>query len=250
LNIVRPPGIVKGMRIVVFGANGPTGHQLLDQALAAGHQVVAVTRRPDTMPARDGLTVAGADVADAEAVSAAVAGADAVLSTLGVPFSRRPITVYSTGARSIIAAMREHGVRRLVVVSSGATEPAQHPSGSALFNYVLQPFVVNVLGRTLYDDMRRMEKLVRESGLDWTVMRPSGLLDTPGVTDYLVAEDFADGRFTSRADLAASMLAQLSDDRFVGKAAAVITPSAQPNLLGMIWREARTKKRPPQPARR
>jgi uncharacterized protein YbjT (DUF2867 family) len=204
LNIVRPPGIVKGMRIVVFGANGPTGHQLLDQALAAGHQVVAVTRRPDTMPARDGLTVAGADVADVEAVSAAVAGADAVLSTLGVPFSRRPITVYSTGARTIIAAMREHGVRRLV----------------------------------------------RESGLDWTVMRPSGLLDTPGVTDYLVAEDFADGRFTSRADLAASMLAQLSDDRFVGKAAAVITPSVQPNLLGMIWRETRTKKRPPQPARR
>jgi putative NADH-flavin reductase len=76
------------MRLTVFGANGPTGHHLVDQALAAGDRVTAVTRHPDSIPPREGLTVIGADVADADAVDATIAGSDAVLSALGVSYSR------------------------------------------------------------------------------------------------------------------------------------------------------------------
>ena len=84
------------MKIVVFGANGATGKILTKQALAAGHTVTAVTRHPETFPLHDvRLDVMGGDVFDLALVERAVAGQDAVLSTLGVPFSREPITIYS-----------------------------------------------------------------------------------------------------------------------------------------------------------
>src|SRR4051812_5318411 len=83
------------MKIVIFGANGQTGKLLTQQALAAGHTVTAVTRHPETFPIRhEHLQVMHGDVFDLAAVEQAVAGQEAVLSTLGVPFSRQPITVY------------------------------------------------------------------------------------------------------------------------------------------------------------
>jgi putative NADH-flavin reductase len=231
------------MRIVVFGANGPTGRQLIDQAVTADHQVIAVTRHPQRIPPRDGLTVVDADVADADAVNAAIAGRDAVLSAMGVSFSRKPISVYSQGATNIIAAMARHAVKRLVMVSSSALDPDYHPSDSFFFNWVLEPLFMRRPGKTTYDDMRRMESLVRASDLDWTIMRPCWLFDHPTVTDYQLAENSADGMFTARADLAASMLAQLTDDRFVQKAIGVITTAVKPSIIGQIWREATKEKK-------
>lgn len=226
------------MRTVVFGATGPTGRQLTVQALAAGHQVTAVTRRPDAIPPRPGLTVVGADVADPDAVDRAVAGSDAVLSSLGVPLSPKPVTVYSQGNTNIIAAMHRYGVKRLVTVSSSVLDPRWRPTGEFFFNNVLDPLVNRRMGRTTHEDMRRMEEIVRDSDLDWTIARPSGLFDHPTVTRHQVAEDVADGLFTARTDLAASMLAQLTDDRFVRRAMAVITTEVRPSIAGLIWREA------------
>lgn len=233
------------MRIVVFGANGPTGRLLTDQALAAGHEVAAVTRRPEAFPREhERLTVAGTDVHDAEAVDAVIAGGDAVLSALGVPYSRRPIATYSRGTANIVAAMQRHGVRRLAVISSSAVDPVPYSDAGFLFNRVLQPFMASVVGRTLYDDMRRMEALVQASELDWTIVRPSGLYDRPAATDYTMVEGHADGRFTARADLAASMLRLLDDDRFVRRVVAVITTSENPTMLDLIRHEALAKRRP------
>lgn len=232
------------MRLVVFGSNGGTGHQVIDQALAAGHQVAAVTRRPERIPQRNGLTVIGADVADADAVDGAIAGGDAVLSALGVSYSRKPITVYSAGATNIIAAMHHRGVKRLIVVSSSGIDPDYHPSDGFLFNRVIEPFFMRRPGRTLYEDMRRMEALVQASDLDWTIIRPCWLFDTPEVTDYEVTDNSGAGIFTARADLAASMLAQLSNDRFVRKAIGVTTTAVTPRMVRQIWYEAtREKKR-------
>jgi putative NADH-flavin reductase len=227
------------MRIVVFGANGPTGRLLVSQALAAGHEVTAVTRRPDTFPQQHpNLTVAGADVLDESAVDFVVAGANAVLSTLGVPFGRQPVTVYSVGARNILAAMERHNIRRLVVVSSSAIDPKPYPDAGFFFNRLLQPFVVNVLGKTVYEDMRRMEKLVRNSTVDWTIVRPSGLFDTELVSDYDLAEDHIGGRFTARTDLAAALLAQVDDERYVRKILAVTTSENVPSMAQLVLREA------------
>ncbi len=227
------------MRIVVFGANGPTGRLLVSQALAAHHEVIAVTRRPAEFPQKHpNLTVAWADVLDQSAVETVVGGANVVLSTLGVPFSRQPVTVYSRGTQNILAAMECHGLRRLVVVSSSATDPKPYPDAGFFFNRVVQPFVVNVLGKTVYEDMRRMEELVRNSNLDWTIVRPSGLFDTDFVSPYHLAENHIGGRFTARSDLAAAMLAQIDDDRYVGKILAVATSQNLPSMAQLVLREA------------
>jgi len=103
------------MKIVIFGANGATGKILTKQALDAGHTVTAVTRHPEAFPLRDArLNVMGGDVFDLALVEQAVAGQDAVLSTLGVPFSRKPITLYSQGMVHIVQAMKHSGVRRVI----------------------------------------------------------------------------------------------------------------------------------------
>ncbi|WP_086839400.1 NAD(P)-dependent oxidoreductase [Amycolatopsis kentuckyensis] len=227
------------MHITVFGANGPTGRLLTGQALAAGHRVSAVTRRPDAFPLHhDRLEVIGADVLDPAAVDTAVAGRDAVLSTLGVPAGKEPIHTYSRGTANIVAAMHRHRVRRLAVVSSSGVDPHPYSDGGFLFNRVLLPYVTRVLGKTLYDDMRRMEELVRASTLDWTIVRPSGLYHLPSVTAYTMVEGHADGRFTARADLAASMLALLDGDRYVGATVGVITTVDNPKLLRWLRQEA------------
>lgn len=234
------------MKIAIFGANGPTGRILTRQALDAGHAVTAVTRNPGEFPLdAPGLTVVGADVYNSEEVERVVAGQDAVLSTLGVPYGRQPIRVYSEGTGNIMRAMTRHGVRRLVCVSSSATDPAAGPHGGIFFSKVLQPLITNLLGRTLYEDMRRMEAAVAASGLEWTIMRPSGLFETESVTDYRMAVDYLNGTFTSRVDLADSMLRQLSSREYVRKVAAVATFDQKPSLIRMIAREASSKKSAP-----
>jgi nucleoside-diphosphate-sugar epimerase len=227
------------MRIVVFGANGPTGRLLTARSAAAGHETVAVTRRPESFPVRaDGVRVVGGDVLDPELVDSVVAGAAAVLSALGVPFGKEPVETYSRGAGHVLDAMKRHDVPRLVVVSSGAVTGEDEPTGGFLFNRVLQPYVTTRLGRTVYDDMRRMEDLVAGSDVDWTILRPSGLYELPAVTSYSLTEERGPGRFTARIDLADALLRQVDDDRFVRKVAHVITTEANPSLLSMMLREA------------
>ncbi|WIG60565.1 MAG: NAD-dependent epimerase/dehydratase [Ktedonobacterales bacterium] len=227
------------MKIAIFGANGPTGHLLTKQALAEGHMVTAVTRHPETFSLHhEHLRVMYGDVFDLSSVEQAVAGQDAVLSTLGVPFTRKPITVYSQGTAHIVQAMQRYGVRRLICVSSSAVGTNHDTGAGFIFDKVLQPIVLSTIGKTTYADMKRMETLLMKSQLDWTVVRPSGLFETPAVTDYQMAEDHIRRQFTSRADLAACMLQQLTDDRFLHKAVAVATFSAHPTLLQFFGAEA------------
>jgi putative NADH-flavin reductase len=225
------------MRIVVFGANGPTGRQVLKQALAAGHQVTAVTRHPRQLPPRERLAVIGADVMDRAAVGAAVAGSAAVLSALGVSYTRHAVTVYSAGTANIMAAMADHGVRRLVVTCSAAVEPGYRASDSVFFTQVMEPLFMRLPGRTVYADNRRMEALIRASTLDWTIVRACWLFDAAAVSDYQVCTGSIHGMFTARADLAACLLAQLADDRHVGQAVGVVTTAGTPSLPRQIWHE-------------
>jgi putative NADH-flavin reductase len=153
------------------------------------------------------------DVLDLPSIEQVVVGQDAVLSILGVPYSRKPITVYSQGTANIIQAMKHHGLRRLVCVSSGATNPHDDPQESFIFRKIIKP----IIGRTLYADMARMEALVKESDLDWTIIRAARLFDTSTVTHYQVAQAYIvpGGRKTSRTDLADFMLQQLTADEYV-----------------------------------
>ena len=232
------------MKIALFGANGGTGRVLTTQALAAGHEITAVTRHPETFGlTHERLRVVTGDALDAASVSAAVAGQDAVLSTLGVPFGKEPITLYSVGTGNIVSGMTEHGVRRLACVSSSAVEPHPDPAEGWLFEKVLQPYVVNGIGKTTYDDMRAMEAVVRASALDWTIARPSGLFAAPIVSDYRVsATDHLSGRYTSRADLADFLLRLATGTEFVREAPEVRTTEGTPSFLGFMWNETIKKK--------
>ncbi|MGW4024287.1 NAD(P)-dependent oxidoreductase [Streptomyces sp. NPDC005009] len=227
------------MRIVVFGANGPTGRQTTEQAIAEGHAVTAVTRRPEEFPLSDPrLRVVGADVLDFGAVERAVAGQDAVISTLGVPYSRNPVTVYSEGITHITQAMTKHGVRRLVCVTSTVLFDVPAPGETFFFRKVLEPFIARTIGRTVYDDMRRMEETVRDSDRAWTVVRPAGLFDTDTVSDYQVATSRLPGRFTSRADLGNALLREAAGDRHVRAFVDVRTTEGAPSFLDVIRKEA------------
>jgi putative NADH-flavin reductase len=231
------------MKLVIFGANGQTGRILTGRALAEGHAVTAFTRHPETFPLRDGqLRVAGGSVVDLAAVEGAIAGQDAVLSSLGVPFTRRVVTTYSVGMGHILEAMRRQGVRRLVCVSSVVLVPGIDTQGGLLFEKILVPIISRTLGRTTYADLRRMERLVMDSDRDWTIVRASGLFTTPGVTAYRVAEGTVTGRFTSRSDLADFMLRLGTGADHVRRTPALATVSPQPALLRVLVREALSRR--------
>jgi len=181
-------------------------------------------------------------VLDAGQVDAVVAdaNADAVVSSLGVPFGRASIDLYSRGTANIVAAMTKHGVRRLLVTSSSAADPAVRfkNSGGGVLMELLKPLVIFVMGRTTYTDMHRMENLVSASGLDFTIVRPSGLFDADAVSDYLVEESHVRGAFTARIDLANFMITALADPTWVGRCAAIATTLGTPKVLEFFRAEA------------
>jgi len=227
------------MRLTVFGANGQTGRLLVGQALEAGHEVVAVTRHPAGFPiSHPRLDVAEADACDEAGVAKAVEGSGAVLSALGVPFTRQPVTLYSRGISNVVAAMSRAGLKRVVVVSSTAVEPHHHAAGGVMVNRVVQPLISRTIGKTTYADLRAMEDILRGSDLDWTTVRANGLFNAGHVSSYLVSAGALDGVYTSRDDLAACLLAQVSDQRFVRKVVEVTTSEGVPTLWQLIRREA------------
>ena len=130
---------------------------------------------------------------------------------------------------------RDVVVQTPVVVVAGWILEASRIGGFLVYRVLLQ-LVIATFGKTSISDMRRMEALLRDSDLRWTIMRPSKLFDAPGVSSYELHEGQAPGIFTSRADLAASLLKQASDDRFVRKAVEVTTSQGVPTLLQLFRR--------------
>lgn len=197
------------MNIVIFGASGGTGREIAGQAVAGGHRVTAVVRRPGALPARAGLRVEVIpDLGDPAAVDAATAGQDAVISALGTN-AKGPVSVCADGIRAILGSMARTGPRRLVVVSAhGAAETHD----GSLYS--------RALWMTLAAKMRdkeQMETLIRASGTDWTIVRPPALKDRPRTGRYRVGTDLPI-RLTSaigRADLAEFVLAEATAPRFV-----------------------------------
>ena len=222
-------------RLLVLGANGPTGRQTVRQGLDRGYRVHALTRHPDTFPLRhDRLDVLAGDATDRDVIDTAVGDADAVVNAIGTSFTRAPVEVYSTSARLLVDAMGRHGRRRLVVVTSAGLTESHQPKGVA--GRVARRVMRDHIGRTVYDDMAAMEAVVSASDLDWTIVRPPGLTDEPG-TGYAVAETEVEGQFCSREDLAGMLLDQLDDDRFVRRVAAVATPGLKVGALSMARHE-------------
>lgn len=231
------------MELAIFGANGQTGRLATARALEAGHHVRAVTRRPRDFPLADPkLTVVQADVLDSAAMQSVVSGVDAVVSTLGVTFTREPVDTYSVGTANIAAGMLAAGTRRLIVVSSTAAKPMRR-SRIPIALKLVEPILTRMIGKTVYDDIRRMEDIVEGSGLDWTIVRPSGLFDLAAPTNYVRGQVDPVGAFTARIDLADYLIALATDQTaigrtVIGRTVIVSTTDDTPSLWQMIRREA------------
>lgn len=204
------------MKIVVLGASGATGREVVAQAVGAGADVTAVVREGSAAP--DGATVVRAELRDAARLATALHGADAVISALG-PRGRGPTTVCADGTRAAVTAMRETGVRRLLLVSAAGL-PGD--GEDALTRLVARPIVGRVF-RHVYADLAEAERIVRASGLEWTIVRPARLTGGPPTGRYRRAVDrhVRGGHTTVRADVAAELLRALADDATVGHMVAV-----------------------------
>jgi putative NADH-flavin reductase len=198
------------MKIAVVGAAGRTGRQVVEQALARGDDVIALARHPEVLTQRGpGVAVAAADVLDRAAVSGALAGADAVVSALGIGASRQPTVVYSEGTANILSAMGAHGITKLAVISA---VPAGPRAGLPfLQRRVLIPALELFFGVT-YDDMRRMEALLRGSDLDWVCLRPPRLVSKEATGRYRLdaSQPLPKAGSISHADLATALLDSLA----------------------------------------
>jgi putative NADH-flavin reductase len=218
------------MRLTIFAATGGIGRRLLEQAVAAGHQVTAVVRNPGKLSVSGDVRVVAADLADADpaVLEAAVDGADAVLSGLG-PRSNAEAGIASRGTRAIVQAMQATGVRRVVVVSAapigtvpspGRPKPPRHDPGDGfLMRHLLNP-LAKAMFREHYADLALMEDVLRDSGLDWTVIRPPRLTDKPLTGRYRTAygRNLRRGVFVSRADVAQLMLRVLDQPETIKQA--------------------------------
>ena len=209
------------MKLVVFGASGRIGKELVRQGITAGHQVTAVVRErssiqlPTPVGGVGGVgEVVTADVMDPQAIASVVAGHDAVLSVLG-PTANGPTSVLTDGARSVVRAMGETGVRRFLIVSVAGI----HTEGDGpVTKYVVKPLLQRML-RKPFADARRMEELVSASELDWTIVCPPKLTDGAAKgTIRSNTDGTVRGGFTiSRADVAAYLLSAIDDAAVVRK---------------------------------
>ena len=197
--------------LLVIGATRHTGSEVMRQALAAGHMVTALARDPARIDRQhERLRVVGGDVLDPATLAPAMAGCDAVVSTLGVTSAMRaPTTLYSEGMRNIIAAMRAAGVTRVVAVTAAPLGPS---TDDTLPSRVLSK-VMWIAIREVYADMARMEEVLRASDRDWTIVRPPRLTGKPPTGRYRTAinRGVRGGYSIARADLAGALLALLDD---------------------------------------
>lgn len=207
------------MKITIFGSTGPTGRELVGQALERGHHITAFARSPMKISLlMDYITVIRGDVLeDHERISRAVQDADAVLIALGTELTRRAHPVESEGTRNILAAMKEREVDRVIVESAfGVGESREHSSPA------LQKIMDTVLGPILADK-EKQEAYVRQSGLDHVIVRPVRLTKGPLTGVYRIGEAL-EPKITaniSRADVAHFMLNQLDHRRNLGRSVTI-----------------------------
>ena len=201
------------MKLLIFGSTGGTGRELVKQALDQGHSVMAYARNPDKIGniQHSSLKIIYGDVLDPDAVEGAVAGQEAVFITIGAGAKRT--TLREEGTRNIVEAMQGTGVKRLICQSSLGVGDSR-----ANLPFFTKYIIVAVFLRHAFADHERQEAVVRQSSLDWTIVRPPHLKDGPRTEVYRHGFPTTDTRikgWISRADVADFMLKQLVDDKYL-----------------------------------
>jgi len=206
------------MRIAILGASGKTGTPLIESALAAGHDVIAIARTPENIASNDPrVTKRAGDAFDKASIVAALEGADAVITTVGKTDLRDKRVNLSTAAhQSVMAGMAAHTIKRLLVISSiGAAQGVKRKG--------LRRNIYLYLRRKYYRDMYEMELEVAASGLDYTLVRAPMLYNGPAKNDYEVTEEenYLDVLKISRADIADFLVGEATANNWVKRTVTV-----------------------------
>jgi putative NADH-flavin reductase len=206
----------KKMKILVIGASGKTGRAIVEQAVAAGHEVTAFVHNADKYDIANVRIIEG-DATDSTAMEVAVLGQDAVLDTIGGKTPYKETTLETSVASTIIKAMQRNGVRRLVVTS-------MFGEGDGKAN---APIYMHLLAATFLrgasKDKAAMESAVKLSGLDWIILRPGNLTNDPGTGNVRVFDAVTGGKAhkITRADLASFIIAQLTSNKHLHQAVTI-----------------------------
>ncbi|THB62775.1 MAG: SDR family oxidoreductase [Desulfovibrio sp.] len=203
------------MKIVIFGATGSTGRQLVAQALELGHDVTAFARNPEKVDQKhERLQVIKGNVLDPPSVEQAIQGQGAVLCSLGLPPWNKS-NVRANGTKNIIRAMEKSGVKRLICQSSYGVGDSRDR-----LPFLMKYIIIPIMLRRAFEDHEMQENHIKESRLDWVIVRPVTLTDGEHTGSYQHGRAFNHRQVTfkiSRADTADFMLKQLTDDSCLRK---------------------------------
>lgn len=204
------------MKIAVFGATGRSGLPFVEQALAQGHSVVALARSPEKLTIKnERLQVVKGDVTDPAAVDQTIAGVDAVVSLIGHT-KETPRDMQAKAAQNYIAAMKKHGVKRVVImIGAGVRFEGDQPK---IFDNIMVTLLKTLNGDVLQDSVHYADA-IRNSDLDWTLVRVPMLVEGAATGNLRVGMVGAGvGPRLVRADGAAFILKHLSEPTYVRKA--------------------------------
>jgi uncharacterized protein YbjT (DUF2867 family) len=213
------------MKVLVMGANGGTGQVAVRELQSRGHDVTAFVRRQETW-SPDSVRLFNGDAMNRDNVRRGVQGQDAVVVVLGIrenPLLVRlrgsattPMNVRSAGTQNVVDGMHEHGIRRLVVQTTygtGETRDRLPAKWRLIFSLLLGPQIA---------DTEQQERVVRQSGLDWTIVQPVGLTDAGNANPVLVSvTGETRGMAVSRKNVARVLADAIEESTYVGRSIAV-----------------------------
>ena len=203
------------MNIIVFGATGQTGSIITREALKKGYKVIAFSRNPKKYYFEDtNLNLFQGNVLNGDDVINSMKNTDAVISVIGVP-SKIKENVVSEGHKNIINAMYKLGIKRIIVQSAfGASET------NAELTLLLKLIMYKTLGREAFLEKNRMEDIIMESGLDWTIIRPTRLTNHKNKRSYKIGNHLNLGLspYISREDVADFIINELSEAKYIHEA--------------------------------
>ena len=205
------------MNVLVIGAAGKTGEPVVKRALAQGHRVTAFVHDADSYKAPSPeVRVVGGDATDAATVGGAMAGQEGVIETVGGRTPFLDTDLERNVAKAVVAAMKQHGVRRLVVVSVLGAGDSRKRAG-----WFVKHLLIPVFLRGAVKDKNAMEQTVETSGVDFVIVRPPVLSDDAATGKVRVVGEGETADKITRADLAAFLVDQLTDDAHLGQAVVI-----------------------------
>lgn len=209
------------MKIFIVGGTGKTGKELIKQGLERGHSITALVRNPDQLKInKPDLKIIKGNVLIPDSFEKSIHGHDAVLSALGHKRFIIPTSILSKGTKNVINAMKEHNIKRFICITSLGVNDSRFKLG---LYYTL--FTIPIILLFYFLDKAKQEKLIMNSDLNWTIIRPGQLTNGKKRTKYkhgLSVGSYILTKMISRASVAHFMLNQLEDNTYLRKAAGII----------------------------